>query len=53
MKITINVDNADKEIKLLDEANSLIERLRSIFTELNCNVRDCKAFTEIYSSDED
>lgn len=53
MDIKISVNNADKEIKLLEKASSLIEELQSVLRELDLSINDCKAFAESYSSDKD
>lgn len=50
MEIKIEVENAEKEIKLLDEASSLIGRLQSILRELNNGISDCKAFAKAYTT---
>lgn len=50
MEIKIKVENAEKEIKLLDEASSLIGRLQSILCELNRGIVDYNAFTKTYTT---
>ena len=50
MEIKIKVENAEKEIKLLDEASSLIGRLQSILCELNRGIVDYKALTKTYTT---
>lgn len=53
MDIKIEVSDAEKEIKLLEEASSLIDKLQSILRQIDCSIRDCKAFAEAYNPDKD
>lgn len=53
LEIKIEVENAEKEIKLLEEASSLINRLQSILRQIDSSIRDCKAFAEAYNPDKD
>lgn len=45
--IKIEVENAEKEIKLLDEASSLIGRLQSILRELNNGISDSRLLPKL------
>lgn len=51
LDIKIEVENAEKEIKLLEEASSLIDKLQSILRQIDGSIRDCKTFAEAYNPD--